>query len=76
MSILRELNTILDTLGVTVETGVFKGKAPDEYAVITPMTDTFEVFADNRPQYETQVLMSIKKTASDIIENPAKIRAK
>ncbi len=54
MSILRELNTILDALGVPVETGVFKGKAPDEYAVITPMTDTFGVFADNRPQYETQ----------------------
>lgn len=54
MSILRELNTILETLGMAVETGVFKGKAPDEYAVITPMTDTFEVFADNRPQYETQ----------------------
>ena len=54
MSILRKLNTILDTLGIPAETGVFKGKAPDEYAVITPMTDTFEVFADNKPQYETQ----------------------
>jgi hypothetical protein len=54
MSILRELNTILDALGVAVETGVFKGKAPDEYAVITPMTDIFGFFADNRPQYETQ----------------------
>lgn len=38
MSILKELNTILDGLGISVETGVFKGKAPDEYAVITPMT--------------------------------------
>jgi len=54
MSILRELNTILDVLGVPVETGVFKGKAPDEYVVITPMTDSFEGFADNKPQYETQ----------------------
>lgn len=54
MSILRELNTILDALGVPVETGVFSGKAPDEYVVITPMTDTFEGFADNKPQYETQ----------------------
>lgn len=54
MSILRELNTILDALGVPVETGVFSGKATDEYAVITPMTDTFEGFADNRPQFETQ----------------------
>lgn len=53
MSILRELNTILDALGVSVETGVFKGKAPDEYVVITPMTDTFEAFADDAPQFET-----------------------
>lgn len=54
MSILRELNTILDSLGVPVETGVFKGKAPDEYAVITPMNDAFEAYADNAPQFETQ----------------------
>ena len=54
MSVLRELNTILDALGVPVETGVFKGKAPDEYVVITPMTDNFEGYADNRPRYETQ----------------------
>jgi hypothetical protein len=54
MSILQELNTMLDALGVAVETGVFKGKAPNEYVVITPMTDTFEVYADNKPQFETQ----------------------
>ena len=54
MSVLRELNTLLDTLGVPVETGVFKGKAPDEYVVITPMSDTFAAFADNSPQFETQ----------------------
>ena len=54
MSILRELNTILDALGVPVETGVFKGKAPDEYAVITPLTDFFEIHADDRPRHETQ----------------------
>jgi len=54
MSILRELNTILDTLGIAVETGIFKGKAPDEYAVITPMTETFELHTDDRPRFETQ----------------------
>ena len=54
MSILQELNTILDSLGVPVETGVFSGKAPDEYVIITPMNDNFETFADDRPQYETQ----------------------
>ena len=54
MSILTELNTLLGGLDVSVETGVFSEKAPDEYIVITPMNDTFEVFADNLPQYETQ----------------------
>jgi len=53
MSILKELNTILDSLGIPVETGVFSGKAPDEYVVITPMNDNFEAFADDTPQYET-----------------------
>ena len=47
MSILKELNAILDGLGILVETGVFKGKAPDEY-------DVFEGFADNNPHFETQ----------------------
>jgi hypothetical protein len=45
---------MLDALGISVETGVFKGKAPDEYIVITPMTDTFEVYADNLPHFEVQ----------------------
>ena len=54
MSILLELNRIVDGLGILVETGVFKDKAPDEYVVITPLADTFEVHADNRPQFEIQ----------------------
>ena len=54
MSILRELNTLITRLGIPVEMGVFKGKAPDEYAVITPMADVFDGFADNRPHFETQ----------------------
>jgi hypothetical protein len=53
MSILQELNTLLSPI-VPVETGVFSGKAPDEYAVITPMTDIFGFHADNLPQAETQ----------------------
>jgi len=54
MSFLAELNALLSGFGLPVETGVFSGKAPDEYVVITPMADTFEVHADNRPQSETQ----------------------
>ena len=54
MSILEELNTLLSGLSVPVETGVFSGKAPGEYLVITPLADTYPVHADNRPQCETQ----------------------
>ena len=54
MSILSDLVSIMDRLDIPVETGVFSGKAPDEYVVLTPMADSFELFADNLPQYETQ----------------------
>jgi len=54
MNILQELNTLITSLGLMVETGVFSGSAPDEYVVITPLTDSFELFGDNRPEYETQ----------------------
>lgn len=54
MSFLEEINALLTELGVSVETGVFSDKAPDEYMVITPLADVFELHADNRPQYETQ----------------------
>ena len=54
MSFLEELNTLLSGVGLSVETGVFSGKAPDEYIVITPLADTFGLHADNRPQCETQ----------------------
>lgn len=54
MSLLSDLNTLLDTLGIPAATGVFDGKAPDEYIVVTPLADTFGVHADNRPQNEVQ----------------------
>lgn len=54
MSVLKEINTTLDALGVSVETGVFTGKAPDEYVIVTPMGDIFGLHADDHPLYETQ----------------------
>ena len=44
MSLLSELNTIISPL-VPLETGVFSDPAPDKYAVITPMVDTFELLS-------------------------------
>jgi len=54
MTLLEELNALLEGLQIPVETGVFSGKAPDTYVVITPLADVFELHADNRPQMETQ----------------------
>jgi len=54
MSILAELNMLLAVLGVVVETGIFTGKAPDEYLVLTPLSEIFEVHADNAPRLEVQ----------------------
>lgn len=53
-NILQELTMLLASLGVPVETGIFKGKPPDEYLVVTPMSDIYGVFADDQPQFETQ----------------------
>jgi hypothetical protein len=54
MNILQEVNQILASLGIPAETGVYSGKPPDMYIVVTPMSDVFEVYADNLPQAETQ----------------------
>lgn len=52
MSVLETLNGMIDSLGIPVETGVFSDKAPNTYVVLTPVSDVFEGFADNRPQYD------------------------
>jgi len=54
VSILEELSPLLEGLGIAVETGIFSDIAPDEYVVVTPMADTFELFADNLPEYDQQ----------------------
>ena len=54
MSLLSELNTLLSDCGIPVETGIFSDKSPDAYLVITPLSDSFELHADNAPGCETQ----------------------
>ena len=49
MSMLEELNTIVENAGLPVETGAFSAAAPDEYVVITPISEHFELFSDNAP---------------------------
>lgn len=53
MILLEEMNTALTGL-VPVETGGYSDRPPDVYAVITPMADDYELFADDTPQAETQ----------------------
>lgn len=54
MSILSDVHAILGTLAIPVETGVFTDKAPDEYVVVVPLLDTFDLHADNAPGVDVQ----------------------
>ena len=54
MSILEELNAVCAELEIPVETGVFSDEAPDAYIVITPLSDTFDLHADNLPGVDVQ----------------------
>ena len=54
MSILEELKALLLELDIPLETGVFSSAAPDQYLVLVPLTDTFEVHADNYPGVDVQ----------------------
>ena len=52
MSILEELNSVLSGIGLKVETGKFSDTAPSEYVVLTPLTDSFDLYADDIPRYD------------------------
>ena len=54
MSLLSELSTIAGGCGIPVETGVFTDPAPDTYLVLTPLSDSFDLHADDRPGINTQ----------------------
>ena len=54
MSVLSDINTTLEKLGIPLETGVFTDTAPDKYIVVVPLVDTFGVNADNAPTYDVQ----------------------
>ena len=54
MSLLSELKIVIEAVGLPVETGMFSDEPPDEYVVVTPLADTYELHADNLPGYEAQ----------------------
>ncbi len=53
-SILEEITETIESLEMQIETGLFSDKAPDEYIVLTPMSDVFEHYADDFPGAELQ----------------------
>ena len=54
MSLLADLNAIASKLDIAVETGVFTDTPPNEYLVLTPLVDTFDLHADNAPGTDIQ----------------------
>lgn len=54
MSLLSDLQETLSALSVPVETGVFTDKAPEQYIVIVPLSDNFDLHADNTPGIDIQ----------------------
>lgn len=54
MNILEEINELVHSLGIQLETGVFKSEAPDTYIVLIPLADTFPLNADNIPLMDVQ----------------------
>ena len=54
MSLLSELNTIVTNLGLLVETGRFQLLPNAAYVVLTPLSDSYDVHADNTPGIDIQ----------------------
>ena len=65
MSLLADLKKIAQQVGLPVETGIFQDKAPTEYLVMTPLSDSFGIHADNTPEMDVQeVRISLFTTGS------------
>lgn len=54
MSLLSEVKQAVEQCGIPVETGVFSDVPPDTYAVLMPLSDSFDIHADNQPGVDVQ----------------------
>lgn len=54
MSLLSEVKAIIETCKIPVETGVFSDVPPATYTVLTPLSDSFDIHADNKPGVDVQ----------------------
>lgn len=76
MSVLADIQTALAPLPIPVETGAYTAAAPDKYIVVVPLTDSFELFADNAPGYDVQeARLSLYAKGSYTTEKNAVVRA-
>lgn len=56
MNILADVKELLEPLKVPMATGVYKGTAMKTYIVLIPLSDNFELHADDAPNAEVQEL--------------------
>ena len=54
MSALSEISALISGLNIPVETGVFSGPAPSTSTVLVPISDGFDLHADNEPGVDIQ----------------------
>lgn len=53
--LLQRLTAVADQLGLPLAVGIYADSpAPGTYLVVTPLSDVFEVFADNQPGIEVE----------------------
>lgn len=76
MNILADITALIRALDIPVETGVFKSEAPDTYAVLVPLVDSFPFNADNMPQTDVQELRITLFSKGNYIKLKNKITAK
>lgn len=76
MNILTELTEALKTnTQLPIETGVFCGKAPSTYLVLTPLFDTYPLSADDYPQADLQEVRISLFTQDNYIQTKNRIVA-
>jgi len=54
VSILSDIQKTVKPLGLPLETGAYSSVPPNAFIVVTPLSDSFELNADDAPGYETQ----------------------
>ena len=76
MSILSDIQSALTPLQIPIETGAYTAPAPDKYMVVIPLSDSFELYADNAPGFDVQeTRISLYAKGSYTAEKNAVVRA-